>query len=139
MHLYEYVLRDFINAEKVSYPNSIILLHDTLPISEDASKRKQNWNGEMWTGDVYKIVPILKKYRPDLDIKIIDSDPSGLCVVSHLDPNSKILEDNYDKIIKEFKDYSYEEIVKFEEQNIKLVKPTEKNVKKLLKKAKIIE
>ena len=135
MHLYEYVLRDFINVEKVSNPNSVVFLHDTLPVSKEMSKRMEKWDGRAWTGDVYKIIPILKKYRPDLDVKIINSEPSGLCIVSNLDPNSKILEENYDKIIKEFKNYSYEDIVEFEKQNFKLIKPTEKNLKKLLKKS----
>lgn len=133
MHLYEYVLRDFINVEKVSYPDSIILLHDTLPISEEISRRLPEWDGGAWTGDVYKIIPILKKYRPDLDIKIINAEPSGLCVVSNLNPASKVLEENYDKIIKEFKDYSYDEIVEFEKKNFELIEPSVQNVKKLLK------
>jgi hypothetical protein len=110
MHLFEYLLRDFIGTEKFCANTGIIMLHDCLP-----------WNGPMamrdrasaktasWTGDVWKIVPVLKKYRPDLEIEILDAAPTGLVVVSNLDPRNTVLEDHYDEILKDFVDLTLDD------------------------------
>lgn len=135
MHLFEFVLRDFINSEKVSTPNSIIIIHDTIPVSKEISVRKTDWDGfEPWTGDVYKIVPILQKYRPDLKLDIIKTNPSGLCIVSNLDPNSNVLEENYETILKEYENYDFDKIVKYFEKNIKLKSEKFSEVEKVLAK-----
>ena len=63
-----------------------------------------------WTGDVFKFVLILKKYRPDLEFYNSDIPPAGLAIISNLDPNSTVLIDNYDSIVKEFMDFSYEKL-----------------------------
>ncbi len=31
-----------------------------------------------WTGDVWKLIPILQRYRPDLQLTLFDAPPSGL-------------------------------------------------------------
>lgn len=123
MHLFEYVLRDFINVEKNSNPNSVIVLHDTIPISKETCVRKSKWNGEVWTGDVYKIIPVLKKYRPDLELKILDVSPSGLCFISNLNPQSTVLEENYSKIVDEYMNYSYEQMVETLKKDFHIYKP----------------
>ncbi len=107
MHLFEFVLRDFINTEKCCHKNSIILLHDTMPKDEITSRRDRCT--DFWTGDVFKMILILKKYRPDLVIYNLNSEPSGLAVVKNLDPTSKVLEENYDEILKEYTDFAYTE------------------------------
>ena len=110
MHLFEFVLRDFINVEKFTRKDSIIVLHDCLPRDEETSSRERTT--DFWTGDVWKIVPILKKYRPDLDIKILDSEPSGLCLITNLDKDNDVLEENYESILGEYmiKKFSEEEM-----------------------------
>lgn len=107
MHLFEFVLRDFINTEKCCHKNSIILLHDTMPKDEITSRRDRCT--DFWTGDVFKMILILKKYRPDLSIYNLNSEPSGLAVVKNLDPTSKVLEENYEEILKEYTDFAYTE------------------------------
>ena len=103
MHLYEFLLRDFINAERYMAPDGHIVLHDCLPWSENMALRdRRQVNQRAWTGDVWKIVPILQQYRPDLKISIYDAAPTGLVVVSNLDPKSRALVDNYDAIIAAF-------------------------------------
>lgn len=56
-----------------------------------------------WTGDVWKIVPLLKAHRPDLDIKIFDCAPTGLVAVSNLDPGSTKLKDMYLSLVGELR------------------------------------
>lgn len=105
MHLFEFLLRDFMNTEKHCTKDSVVIMHDCIPMNPAASER--HWNKEVtmaWTGDVWKLVPILKKYRPDLDVSVLDYPPSGLTVVQNLDPNSTILDEHYDEIVKDFMD-----------------------------------
>ena len=85
MHNFEYALRDFINTEKHANPNSIIAIHDILPMDELTSRRIRETG--FWTGDIYKLVLILKEYRPDLKIYNSDIPPAGLAIVTNLDPN----------------------------------------------------
>lgn len=103
MHLYEYLLRDFLNTEPKMSPDGCIVLHDCLPWSVNMALRdRRQVQQRAWTGDVWKLVPILQKYRPDLTLRVFDAAPTGLVVVTGLDPSSTVLSDNYDEIIKEF-------------------------------------
>ncbi len=111
MHLFDFVLRDFINVEKHSRKDSVILLHDTMPIDAPSATRISTEESlNYWTGDVYKIVLILKEYRPDLKIYNFDVPKSGLCIVKNLNPDSTVLQDKYDEIMKKYMDYSFEYI-----------------------------
>jgi hypothetical protein len=108
MHLFEYLLRDFANTEKHCRRNSVILLHDCLPPgfymtvrSWDEKDRKDSAFPGWWTGDVWKVVPVLQKYRPDLSITVTDCQPTGLVVITNLDKNSTVLDDRYYEIIAE--------------------------------------
>lgn len=115
MHLFENVLRDFINTEKLCHSESVVLLHDLVPFSASAAERE--WDPEMtkgWSGDVWKMIPILRDYRPDLDFTVLDPRPSGLGMISGLDPENRVLEAAYDDIIAAYlnvtiKDYGVAE------------------------------
>lgn len=108
MHLFEYYLRDFINLEKNSHKDTVIVIHDTTPVDEVSSMRERKQ--DFWTGDVFKMVLILKKYRPDLKIINIDECYTGICCVTNCNPESTILKDNYDKIVEEFMLLSFADI-----------------------------
>lgn len=96
-HLVEYVLRDFINTELLTVPGGIILCHDVLQIDHGAASRERG-DRIMWTGDTWKLVPILRKHRPDLKLEIIDCPPSGLLVISQLNGGTISLDD-YNEIV----------------------------------------
>ena len=100
MHLFEFALRDFIQVERHSDPRGIVLLHDTYPMDFVSASRKGVTG--FWTGDVWKIIPCLKKYRPDLQIHTIAAVPSGLTIVQNLDPESRVLERHLHAIYDEF-------------------------------------
>lgn len=103
MHLFEYLLRDIINAERASAPEGVIALHDCCPYSFEMTTRDLgNLPRGDWTGDVWKLIPILAEYRPDLEITVLDAAPTGLVLLSNLDPNSSVLSDAYDDIIARF-------------------------------------
>lgn len=103
MHLFEYLLRDFINTESNASANALIVMHDCVPVSEVMAARI--WDKSQtrnWTGDVWKLIPILRRYRPDLDIRVIDAAPTALVLVRKLDPSNDVLRANYDRILAEF-------------------------------------
>ena len=108
LHVYEYLLRDFINTERHAKKSSIVFLHDCLPFNLNMTRRRMvvagKGPGGSWTGDVWKVLPILKKYRPDLSVHLLDCPPTGLVMITGLDPRSIVLDDNIFNIIDEFKE-----------------------------------
>lgn len=103
MHLFEFVLRDFINVERMMSPDGVIILHDVVPIGAASSAR--DWDKSRtraWTGDVWKITEILRARRPDLRIDVLDARPSGLAVVRGLDPTSERLEHELASIVDDY-------------------------------------
>ena len=106
LHLFEYLLRDFINVERVCGRSSAVLLDDCLPINIEMTERtprpdlrKDRQIAGWWTGDVWKVVSILREYRPDLRITPVDVIPTGSIVVTNLDPGSTVLNDRYFEIV----------------------------------------
>ncbi len=100
MHLFEYILNDFINIEKKAQTSTIVLIHDCLPLDAVTSQRERESN--VWTGDVWKITFCLLKYRPDLKISLLDAKPSGLAMISNLDPDNTTLQEQEEAIKKEY-------------------------------------
>jgi hypothetical protein len=100
LHLFEQVLTDFIHVETWCGPRSVILIHDTVPLDEPTQSRTRKTH--FHTGDVWKAVLCLRHYRPDLDIFTIATPPSGLTVVTGLDPASRVLADSYEEAVARF-------------------------------------
>lgn len=102
MHLSEYLLRDFCNVEKYCKKSSVVLLHDCLPTLAAMASRTILPNAA-WTGDVWKVPIILRKYRPDLQIQVIDAPPTGLVACTNLNPSSRVLEERMFYIMEEMR------------------------------------
>lgn len=107
MHRFEFALRDFMNVEPHCRPDSLIVLHDCLPVDaymaradpRDRSGAARAHYPGAWAGDTWKALWVLQRYRPDLGIFAFDAPPSGLVVVTHLDPASGRLRRHYDDAI----------------------------------------
>ncbi len=100
LHLFEQALRDFVHVERRAARDSVALFHDCLPLDRATSSRERRT--AFWTGDVWKIVPVLVRHRPDLDVFVIPAYPTGLAVVTRLDPDSTVLENRFGAIVSEF-------------------------------------
>jgi acyl carrier protein/predicted O-methyltransferase YrrM len=88
-HLFEDVLDDFINLERFCSSSGVLLLHDCLPIDElTASRTPQT---EFWTGDVWRLLPVLAHFRPELSVVVPKCAPSGLVIIRNLNPASDVL------------------------------------------------
>jgi hypothetical protein len=86
-HLFEQVIEDFLQLESLAAPDSLIALHDTIPLDELTASRERG--GVFYTGDVWKTIPFLKEHRPDLEIITVRAYPSGLTFVRKLDPSRR--------------------------------------------------
>lgn len=109
LHHFEVLLRDFINSERYCHDKSVLMLHDCIPINERMAEREFRYvetespdTRGGWTGDVWRLLPILKKYRPDLRVMLFDCHPTGLIVCTGLRQFSRVLEDNYATIIEDY-------------------------------------
>ena len=111
LHLFEQVLKDFINCEKHSTKDSMIFIHDVLPrgpwtAGRELASVSYSQLTRAWNGDVWKIVPILKEFRPDLKLTV-HNVTDGLLQVSDLDPSSTALSDEYDRIVHKYMNLPY--------------------------------
>lgn len=100
MHLFEFALRDFLNAERLCSANSVIVFDDMLPRSAPEAARGRHTRA--WAGDVYKVALVLERYRPDLVIVPVDTTPTGMLLVLGADPASTVLADSYAQIVAEY-------------------------------------
>ena len=107
LHHFDAALRDFINIERYSTPATVVLFHDGIPLDEATTARERKTT--FWSGDTWKIIPLLKKYRPDLKIFTIPAPPTGLTVVMGLNSGSGVLAEKLDAIVDEYLalDYGY--------------------------------
>lgn len=108
LHLHEQTLRDVANVERHSHPDGIIMIHDCLPI--DARTAARDRTTVVWSGDVWKVVVALRRHRPDLTVTTVDVEPTGLAIVSGLDPDNTVLHDDYDAIIDELAGLEFDDL-----------------------------
>ena len=107
MHQFEFAMRDFAHLERHCSSESVILIHDCYPVDAESAGREPR--SSRWSGDVWRLIVLLKKYRPDLKIQTIATAPTGLAVIQNLDPASTFLLDNQTRLYEEFValDYDY--------------------------------
>lgn len=100
MHLFEFALRDFINLERYAAPYALVGIDDIYPCHPIQAERRRRSGA--WTGDVWKLLPVLEKYRPDLTLISLRCSTTGLLLISGLDKNNTQLQDNYQRILEEY-------------------------------------
>ncbi len=108
LHHAEVALRDFINIERHAHRGTVALLHDCVPLDAAMARRDQHGaeaaascRPGWWTGDVWRLLPVLRRWRPDLEITVFDAPPSGLAVIRGLDPASTVLRDHAARVVAE--------------------------------------
>ena len=99
MHLFEFVLRDFINVERHSEWWSVVVFDDVLPWKVEMASRERETRA--WTGDVFKIGAVLERERPDLVCLTVGTRPTGLLLVFGADPASGRLAGRFDALVSE--------------------------------------
>jgi hypothetical protein len=99
MHLAEFAMRDFAGVERLARWTSVVVFDDIFP--RDPVMAARDRRTRAWTGDVYKILEILARYRPDLVCLRVDTEPTGLGLVLGLDPLSDVLITRYHEILED--------------------------------------
>lgn len=84
LHLFEQVFEDLCHLERYMAPGGLIAVHDTIPLNRETSSRLRTT--EFYTGDVWKILPWLRQYRPELDVVTVTTAPGGLTLIRGLNP-----------------------------------------------------
>lgn len=107
LHVFEFILRDFIGTEPSCLAGSLIALDDCCPRDHYMTRptlypeypQPTRYPG-FWTGDVWKMVPVLREYRPGMSFVTLDAQPTGMVVCSNLDPDDRTLSENYAEIVE---------------------------------------
>jgi hypothetical protein len=105
LHTYDQALRDFINLEKLSSADSVIMLHDCIPLDEISSSNPRT--SQFYTGDVWKTLLILVRNRPDLKICIVPAWPSGLVLVNGLNSRSEVLDEKFSVLVDQYRPLTF--------------------------------
>lgn len=79
LHHFEAALRDFLNIERYVHAKSVVVFDDILPRNQEEAHRVQ-CPGD-WTGDVWKVTHLLLKHRPELQVREVNTAPTGTLVV----------------------------------------------------------
>lgn len=109
LHEFQTVLEDFIDVEARCRSDSLVLIHDCLPQSEQWLDESSG--SSEWTGDVWKLVEVLLRYRHDLEVVVLDAAPSGVAVVRSLDSTNDVLSVKIVEIGQEFAELGWDDFV----------------------------
>jgi Methyltransferase domain len=100
MHHFEFAFRDFVSLERICTRESVILVHDCYPLDARTAARERVTR--FWSGDIWRLVLLLRRHRPDLVIHTIGAAPTGLGIILNLDPQSCVLASRIDELIEEY-------------------------------------
>ncbi|NWH09522.1 MAG: class I SAM-dependent methyltransferase [Alphaproteobacteria bacterium] len=100
LHTFEQTLRDFMQVERRARPGAALLIDDIFPNHQAQAERQRRTRA--WTGDVWKLIQVLRTHRPDLFLLPLDTHPSGMLLVAGLDPHNRVLWDRYNPIVREY-------------------------------------
>lgn len=104
-HRFESVLRDIAHLEPLMAPDGVIALHDTFPLDEltaDPVRRTGFYSGDGW-----KAVLCLRAVRPDIQILTIPTAPTGLTLLTSLDPASRLLQERLPALLEAYAPLPY--------------------------------
>lgn len=107
-HLFEHVLRQFINLERSSHPGSVIAIPNVFPQTLKMAQREPQDDG--WAGDVYGMILALRTHRPDLTLMAVDVGSTGMLLVTSLDPRNRVLDECFESIVEQHKRIDYADL-----------------------------
>lgn len=83
MHLFEFALRDLLHTERHMAPWGLVVIDDITPCHPVQARRRRRCGS--WTGDVWKLLPILRAHRLDLTLLCLNTHTTGLLLIAGLD------------------------------------------------------
>ncbi len=114
LHLFEQVLLDFLNLERFLTPESVVVVHDCLPLDARTASRERRTR--FWSGNVWKLIPCLIRFRSELTVGIVPTAPSGLGIITGFRSRAQRVLPQYDAMISAFmgKPFQYWEVFRQE-------------------------
>jgi hypothetical protein len=106
LHLFEQVLRDFVNLERSCDPDTVVLLHDCIPLDAETASRERTT--DFFSGDVWKAVLAIRRERPDLQMVMVPTAPTGLCLVRGLDRDNRVFERRLPEIVDAYRELDFD-------------------------------
>lgn len=82
LHTFDQTFRDIVNTARYCDDKSVILVHDVLPVHEIVARRERATR--FWTGDVWKVGPMISQLMPKVEMLTVPTFPSGLMVLKNL-------------------------------------------------------
>ncbi|MCP9886297.1 class I SAM-dependent methyltransferase [Synechococcus sp. ATX 2A4] len=101
MHLFEFALRDFINTERHMAPWGLVVIDDIYPCHPVQARRRRTTGA--WTGDVWKLLPVLRSHRHDLTLLCLNAHTTGLLLIAGLDAHNIQLNNVYEEVVREYR------------------------------------
>lgn len=100
LHEFQQIVRDFWHVERYCKEDATIVLHETIPYDDYSATQtpQTSW----WAGDVWKLIPLLQSARPDLEMFVIRTPPSGLTVIRDLKSTPVTSLEDFEKQAREF-------------------------------------
>lgn len=102
LHLFEYALNDFMQVERRASATTLVIVDDIFPNHPHQASRQRKTR--VWTGDVWKLFLCLREWRSDLYLLALDTAPTGVLLIAGLDPNNSILWEQYNPIVRNYRD-----------------------------------
>ncbi|HCV34580.1 MAG TPA: class I SAM-dependent methyltransferase [Acidimicrobiaceae bacterium] len=131
LHLFEVALADLLSIEQLAHSETVVLIHDVLPISARTSTRQRTT--AVWSGDVWKMVVLLRRHRPDLMVTTLDVGPTGMAIITGFDPTRTQDDTWIAPGIQAMKSASYEDLIAMgPAKALCVVAGTAANLKRLL-------
>ena len=101
LHHFEFALRDFMAVERRAHPAALVVIDDIFPNHPAQASRERRT--AHWSGDVWKLMDVLAKRRPDLVMLPLDAAPAGLLLVTALDPDNRVLWHQYNPLCAHYR------------------------------------
>jgi len=101
MHLFEFALRDLIHTEARMAPWGLIVIDDIFPCHPVQAHRRRRSGS--WTGDVWKLLPVLRQIRPDLTLLCLNAHTTGLLLIAGLDAANSALAEAYPELVRQYR------------------------------------
>lgn len=130
LHEARQALRDVLNCERFSAPESLILMHDVVPLNEYTASVERN--SFFWSGDVWKVVVALKEFFPDLRVQTVDCPPTGVAVIQRLNPSRRVNDATLQRIYAFMDGLRYDDIGRRKKEALNLVEYDRSSLRRLL-------
>jgi len=91
LHTYQQTYRDLIQSLRHTSPAGVVVIDDVVPSDEVsampdqdesyAERRRRGLASRSWSGDVFRMIPVLRDHHPELEVRTIIGSGSEQAVV----------------------------------------------------------